>query len=108
MYHSRKTPVREERGCLMSKIETRTGATDDRSVAAFLGKKGPFSALDAARLEDLAARLAPLAVGAGAEVVRQGEPGGGVCYLLRSGSAEVAVRQEEDGAPERRLATLAP
>jgi len=71
----------------------------------FLKQASPFARLDAKRAGWLAARLKPLTVPAGADIVRQGEPGD-ACYLLRTGAVEVVVA--ENGEQERRLATLAP
>ncbi len=67
-------------------------------MAEFLKKSNsPFAPLDPDHLLWLASRLKPLAVAGGAEIVRQGEPGEEeVCYLLRSGKAEMFVSQDKD------------
>ncbi len=69
----------------------------------FLRENSLFSTLDPARLRWLATKLERRTVPTGTEIIRQGEPGE-MCYLLRAGSAEVLMKQ--DGAVERRLATL--
>jgi putative peptide zinc metalloprotease protein len=73
-------------------------------IARFLKQVTPFAALDGEALRTLQASLQPVTVGAGDEIIRQGEAGD-TCYLLRSGKAEVLVRDETG---ERRVATLYP
>ena len=72
-------------------------------AAKFLKQASPFSTLEGARLRELAARLEPKRVPAGATIVRQGEYGE-ECYLLRSGQVEILVEEAE--REERSLATL--
>jgi putative peptide zinc metalloprotease protein len=78
-------------------------------VAEFLKEtNSPFAPLDPEPLLRLASQLKPLAVPAGATIVRQGEPGEEeVCYLLGDGSAEVLISQE-DTDEERLQGTLEP
>jgi putative peptide zinc metalloprotease protein len=80
-------------------------AAETLLIAKFLKQASPFARLDAKRLGWLAARLKPLTVPAGADIVHQGEPGE-ACYLLRAGAVEVVLRDNED--QDRRLATLGP
>ena len=71
----------------------------------FLRENSLFSSLEPARLRWLAARFGRRTVPIGTEIVRQGEPGE-VCYLLRGGSAEVLMEQDE--SVKRRLTVLEP
>lgn len=80
-------------------------AAETLLIAKFLKQASPFARLDVRQGRWLAARLKPLTVPAGADIIRQSEPGE-ACYLLRAGSVEVVVH--ENGEQERRLATLGP
>ena len=73
-------------------------------TAKFLKQASPFTTLDARRLRELAARLERVRLEPGAEVIRQGERGD-ACYLLRSGRAEVVIR-DPSTATERQVAVL--
>ena len=74
-------------------------------IVRFLKQISPFATLDAAALWTLRENLQPLTAAAGEDIVRQGEQGD-ICYLLRSGKAEVLLKDDEDDS--RRLATLYP
>ncbi len=65
-----------------------------------------FSRLSAASIHSIFDRMEAIEVGAGEEVVRQGEDGDHY-YVVQSGSAEV-VRRPSNGRPEVQLATLGP
>ena len=71
----------------------------------FLKAASPFATPPPGRLRDLAAGLEELAVPAGGDLVREGEPGE-ACYLLRRGRAVVLRRDGASGA-ERAVAELA-
>jgi CRP-like cAMP-binding protein len=64
-----------------------------------------FADLDPRELGALAARLEPLELAAGQEVVRQGEPGDRF-YLIRDG--QLAVLVAEQGQAPRQVASLGP
>lgn len=76
-----------------------------RAVAASLGRASSFARLPPEALRWLAVRCQRVRYAAGAEIIRQGEPGDAF-YLVRSGQVEV-VAQQRDGS-ERRLALLGP
>jgi CRP-like cAMP-binding protein len=71
----------------------------------FLKAASPFATPPPGRLRDLAAGLAELAVPAGGDLVREGQPGES-CYLLRRGRAVVLRREGATGA-EQAVAELA-
>ena len=73
-------------------------------VTDFLRQATPFTTLAAGQLQNLAARIARRRVEAGEVIVRQGEKGH-EAFLLRSGRAEVLLRDAEG---ERTIGTLWP
>jgi putative peptide zinc metalloprotease protein len=78
-------------------------AADQMIVVGFLKQASPFVPLDADRVRRLAARLEPVHVAVGEDIIRQGDVGDR-CYLIRSGEAEVLLTTESGEV--RRLATL--
>ena len=78
---------------------------DHLLVIKLLKLAGPFSKLDADRAGQLAKRLEPMTVGAGVDLIREGERGD-ACYLIRSGNLVVLARAGDGG--ERELARLGP
>lgn len=70
--------------------DTFESAADSMLIIAFLKQASPFAPLRADDIERLAARLEPVHVEAGEDIVRQGEIGDR-CYLLRTGQAEVLL-----------------
>ena len=75
------------------------------SIANFLKRTSPFTALDVTLLRHLATQVERCDVPAGSYILRQGEHGD-TCYLLQHGRVEVLLRQA-DGS-ERRLQTHGP
>jgi putative peptide zinc metalloprotease protein len=74
-----------------------------RAVATALGRASPFAKLPPQGLRWLAPRLRLLRIAAGADVVREGEPGDAL-YIVQTGRAAV-VRRGADGV-EQQIATL--
>jgi putative peptide zinc metalloprotease protein len=75
------------------------------SIANFLKRASPFTALDVTLLRQLASQVERCDVPAGRYILRQGERGDS-CYLLQRGRVEVLLRRAD--GPERRLQTLGP
>lgn len=80
-------------------------AANAMAVARFLKLASPFNSMNEWRLRELAGRLKPMTFNAGAEILRQGEPGG-AAYLLRTGRLEVLM--SEPGGQQRRICSLGP
>jgi CRP-like cAMP-binding protein len=82
--------------------EALNAAAEEMLRASLIKRARPFEKLDAEAARALLSRLLTSEFGAGALILRQGDPGD-VCYLVQSG--EVELLRREDGG-ERRVALL--